>query len=102
VKAAAYKNLGPFIETLQGSQNLSEKLFEHYLKMTDSEVKDLGVDKEVHQSHQLSDSSSLRLQLPSSAASLRPQQMAPDAEVVPVAVQEHGQAYQETPCVQLA
>ncbi len=32
---------------MAGSSNLSEKLFEHYLKMTDSDIRDLGIDNEV-------------------------------------------------------
>lgn len=32
---------------MNGSSNLSEKLFEHYLKMADSEIRDLGIDNEV-------------------------------------------------------
>ena len=47
VKTAAYKNLGPFIATLEGSLNLNEKLLEFYLKMNDPDIKDLGIDKEV-------------------------------------------------------
>ena len=44
---SAYKKLGIFISTLHKSSNLNDKLLEHFLKMTDSEIRDLEADKEV-------------------------------------------------------
>jgi len=46
VKAAAYKNLGLFISTLQGLE-VNEKLLAHYLQMTDASVNGLTFDNEI-------------------------------------------------------
>ena len=46
VKIFAYKNLGPFIETLQNLK-VNDKLFEAYLHMTDYSINSLGKDNEV-------------------------------------------------------
>lgn len=71
MKTAAYKNLGPFIATLEGSLNLNEKLLDFYLKMNDPDVKDLGIDKEVYKFMYIIDPTSLLLQLPSSSQHIR-------------------------------
>jgi len=47
VKMAAYKNLGPFIVTLEFC-HASEKLFDHYIKMTDPTVNSLSNENEVN------------------------------------------------------
>jgi hypothetical protein len=52
VKISAYKNLGPFISTLQG-QKINEKLVENYLHMTDSSVNNLSPENEVKTFHLL-------------------------------------------------
>ena len=44
---AAYKNLGPFIVTLEFC-HASEKLFDHYIKMTDPTVNSLSNENEVN------------------------------------------------------
>jgi hypothetical protein len=46
VKISAYKNLGPFIATLEGGE-VNEKLFENYIKMTEPAINNLGTDNEV-------------------------------------------------------
>lgn len=43
---AAYKNLGPFIVTLNKC-HASEKLFDHYIKMTDPTVNSLSNENEI-------------------------------------------------------
>lgn len=47
VKIAAYKNLGPFLATLEG-RKINEKLIESYLSMTESSVNGLCQDNEVY------------------------------------------------------
>ena len=47
VKIAAYKNLGPFIASLDSS-SLSEKLFEHYYSMIDNNIKNISAENEVN------------------------------------------------------
>jgi len=46
VKISAYKNLGPFIFTLQ-DQNINEKLIDSYLHMADSNINNLSPDNEI-------------------------------------------------------
>lgn len=46
VKISAYKNLGPFISTLEGLK-VNEKLIENYLHMADSNVNNLAPDNEI-------------------------------------------------------
>ncbi|EAR99442.2 protein phosphatase 4 regulatory subunit 1, putative (macronuclear) [Tetrahymena thermophila SB210] len=46
VKIAAYKNLGPFIVTLENC-HASEKLFDHYTKMTDNTINSLSNENEI-------------------------------------------------------
>ena len=47
VKLTAYKNLGPFISTYEG-HIVPDKLLEHYYKMTDPQIIQLGNDIEVY------------------------------------------------------
>lgn len=46
VKISAYKALGQFIATLEGGE-LNEKLFSHYMKMTDHSINYISNDNEV-------------------------------------------------------
>ena len=47
VKIAAYKNLGPFIASLDSS-TISEKLFEHYYSMVENNIKNISTENEVY------------------------------------------------------
>lgn len=46
VRISAYKNLGPFIFTLQG-QKINEKLIDSYIHMIDSSISSLSPEKEI-------------------------------------------------------
>lgn len=46
VKISAYKALGQFIATLEGGE-LNEKLFSHYMKMTDHSINYISNDNEI-------------------------------------------------------
>jgi len=45
---AAYKKLGKFIAILHGTANINDKLLDYYTKMNDNDIKELGIDNEVH------------------------------------------------------
>eukprot|EP00828_Plagiopyla_frontata_P045948 TRINITY_DN8005_c0_g1_i2.p1 TRINITY_DN8005_c0_g1~~TRINITY_DN8005_c0_g1_i2.p1 ORF type:complete len:529 (-),score=125.88 TRINITY_DN8005_c0_g1_i2:75-1661(-) len=46
VKIAAYKNLGPFIASLEPT-TIQDKLFEHYYSMIDNNVKNISAENEI-------------------------------------------------------
>lgn len=46
VKISAYKNLGPFISTLQGLR-VNEKLVENYISMSNSSINNLAPENEI-------------------------------------------------------
>lgn len=47
VKIAAFKNLGPFIASLD-TTTISEKLFEHYYSMVENNIKNISTENEVY------------------------------------------------------
>ncbi|CAD8084392.1 unnamed protein product [Paramecium primaurelia] len=47
VKQHAYKQLGKYISIITRSENINDKLLEFYLKMNDSDIRELGIDNEI-------------------------------------------------------
>ncbi|CAD8165671.1 unnamed protein product [Paramecium octaurelia] len=47
VKQHAYKQLGKYISIITRQENINDKLLEFYLKMNDSDIRELGIDNEI-------------------------------------------------------